>query len=110
MVVAGRDPIGPYDGDPMGYQLAEPELAAFRNSGWSSASGLQDGRIGGRAGAQGTYVWKDSKGVGLYATNTVLIVSGRFHTVLVIGPDTKTGRDLVARVARHATQTYTPIA
>ena len=43
VVVAGRDLAGPYDGDPVDYQLAEPELAAFRSSEWSSASGLEEG-------------------------------------------------------------------
>lgn len=108
VVVAGRDPLGPYKGDPVAYQTAEPELAAFRASEWSDSWGLDDARIGGRAAALGTYSWKDSTGHGTYAKNTVLIVGTRFHVILVTGPDTKNGRALVSRVAGHAAQTYTP--
>lgn len=110
VIVAGRDPAGMYDGDMMQYQLAEPELAAFRAAEWSKAWGFDDARVRGWAGAHGAYSWKDPSGHGMYAMNTVLIVGSRYHVVLVTGPDTKNGRALVSRVAGHALQTYTPAA
>ncbi|MDI5967320.1 serine/threonine-protein kinase [Streptantibioticus silvisoli] len=113
VVVAGRDAIGtgPHGNDPVAYQTQEePELAAFRNSEWSSTSNFTEGRIGSRTGAQATFTWKDSKGVDVYARNTVLMVGTRFHVILVTGPDTKSGRAVVSRVASHAVQTYTPFA
>jgi len=108
VVVAGRDATGPYGGDPADYELTEPELADFRNSERSEAWGLERVRIGGRAAARGTFAWRDAKGVHRYAENTVLVGGGRFHIVLVTGPDTKAGRELVSRVAEHASQTYSP--
>ena len=108
VVVAGRDSTAPYGGDPGTYGNAEPELAAFRNAKWGEASGLKKVRIGGRAGAQGTYAWADNNGSSTYAENTVLVVGARFHVVLVTGPDTKSGRNLVSRAAKNASQTYTP--
>jgi len=110
VVVAGRDPVGPYRGDPVAYRAVEPELADFRASEWSEAWGLDRARIGGRPGAQGIFAWEDSEGIRQYAENTVIIVGDRFHIVLVTGPDTKNGRDLVSRVARRASRTYTPTA
>ncbi|MEE4544044.1 serine/threonine-protein kinase [Streptomyces sp. V4-01] len=107
-IVAGQDSARFQDGDPLEYQLMEPELAAFRNSTWSNAYDLKLARIHGREGAQGTYFWRDGKGLSLYAENTVLVADGRFHVILVEGPDTPTGRDLVYRVAKYASQTYTP--
>ncbi len=65
-------------------------------------------RIGGRPGAQGTFAWRDSEGTDVCAESTVLAVGSHFHTVLVMGPDTKDGRALVSRVAKNAVRTYTP--
>ena len=111
VVVAGRDSATAHGDDPMNYEVVEePELAAFRNASWGQGSGLKQVRIGGRAGAQGTFIWKDGKGPDVYAENTVLAVGTRFHTVLVMGPDTKTGRNMVSRVAENASRTYTPTA
>jgi hypothetical protein len=46
----------------------------------------------------------------MYAENTVLIVGSYFHVVFVMGPDTRSSRALVSRVAAHASQTYTPLS
>jgi hypothetical protein len=94
--------------DPLDYQVAELEPVVFRDA-LEQASGLENVRIRGRTGAQGVFVWKDGKGFSMYAKSTVLTVGGRFHVVLVMGPDTISGRELVSRVARHAAQTYTPV-
>jgi hypothetical protein len=72
----------------------------------------QDRRTGGIQGGYGVdgQDRQDSKGVGTYAENTTLVVGARFHVVLVMGPDTTSGRNLVSRVATNVSQTYTPTA
>ncbi|WNI19950.1 serine/threonine-protein kinase [Actinacidiphila sp. ITFR-21] len=109
VVTAGRDSTGSHGNDPVDYQNREPELAAYRNSDWSQSNDMEEIRDYGRKGAQGTYTWKDAKGIGIYAKNIVLLIGTRFHVILVMGPDTETGRDLVSRVAIHALRTYQPI-
>ncbi|WP_438490547.1 protein kinase [Streptomyces sp. S186] len=107
LVVPGRDTTVRFGADPMAYQQSgEPELAAFRDAGWSSASGLRRIDVGQTAMAEGTFAWTDATGRRLYARNLAVIQNGRYHLVLVIGP--ATGRGEVDRLYAQASSSYRP--
>jgi serine/threonine protein kinase len=88
-VVPGRDPSSRYGTDPVAYQLDEPELAAFRASSWSSASGLTSLTVDGHPAAKGEYTYRDDSGQSVYACNLAVLAGGTYHVVLVAGPDTQ---------------------
>ncbi|MFI1966743.1 serine/threonine protein kinase [Streptomyces pathocidini] len=109
IVVPGRDSVRDFGGDPLAYQQdGERELAAFREAQWSSASGLRRIDVGRTAMAEGTFTWKDSSGRRVYARNLAMIVGGRYHLLLAIGPDGE--RDAVDRFYEQAADTYRPTA
>ncbi|GAA2681623.1 protein kinase [Streptomyces lunalinharesii] len=109
LVVPGRDTTARFGADPLAYQQdAEPELAAFRGAGWSSAAGLRRIDVGRTAMAEGTFSWKDGGGRQVYARNLAMIDQGRYHLVLVIGPDA--GRTEVDRIYAQASSAYRPVA
>ncbi|MEU9791819.1 protein kinase [Streptomyces sparsogenes] len=105
LVVAGRDKASEFGADPMAYQQnKEPELAAFRASSWASSSGLRRIDVGRTAMAEGEFSWRDSSGRDVYARNLAMLIDGRYHVVLVIGPADE--RRAVARYFEQATATY----
>lgn len=105
VVVKGRDAAGKFGRDPMTYQSeSEPELAPFRTSDWSSASGLRRIDVGDTAMAEGTYTWQDASGREVYVRNRAMLLGGRYHLVLVIGP--RDERDAVDRWFEGAVDTY----
>lgn len=88
VVVKGRDSTDKYGKDPLDYQAdSESELAPFRSSGWSSATSLRRIDVGETAMAEGTYTWEDASGRKVYVRNRAMILDGRYHLVLVIGPE-----------------------
>ncbi|MER8159684.1 protein kinase [Streptomyces sp. NPDC094472] len=105
VVVAGRDKMSEFGGDPMAYQQdREAELAAFRGSSWASSSGLRRIDVGRTAMAEGSFSWRDSSGRNVYARNLAMLIDGRYHVVLVIGPSDE--RSAVNRYFEQATATY----
>ncbi|MGG7573196.1 hypothetical protein [Streptomyces sirii] len=107
LVVPGRDTTAKYGADPMAYlQNKEPELAPYRSSSWASASGLRRIDVGRTAMAEGTFSWRDGSGREVYVRNLAMIHQGRYHLVLVIGPDG--GRREVDRLYEQATSAYRP--
>ncbi|WP_211124174.1 protein kinase [Streptomyces yatensis] len=105
VVVAGRDKMSEFGGDPMAYQQdREAELAAFRGSSWASSSGLRRIDVGRTAMAEGSFTWRDSSGRNVYARNLAMLIDGRYHVVLVIGPSDE--RTAVNRYFEQATATY----
>ncbi|MFJ4850562.1 protein kinase [Streptomyces sp. NPDC088733] len=104
LVVPGRDSVADKGSDPMAYQNDEPELAGFRASGWSSASGLRRLDMGGVPAAEGEFSWSDTSGQQLFARNLVMIRDGKYHVVLVVGPDSR--RSDVKRYFEKAAETY----
>ncbi|MEC4017460.1 protein kinase domain-containing protein [Streptomyces sp. H27-D2] len=105
IVVPGRDTVKKFGGDPMVYQSdKERELDAFRDSEWSSAAGLRRIDVGQRAMAEGSFKWRDSSGRQVYARNLAMILDGRYHLVLVIGPADK--EDEVGTFFEQATGGY----
>ncbi|MGK5630881.1 protein kinase, partial [Streptomyces sp. URMC 123] len=105
VVVPGRDAVQSFGADPMAYQQdKEEELAPFRQSQWSAASGLRRIDIGRTAMAEGTFSWKDGSGRQVRARNLAMIVDGRYHVVLVIGPDGR--QEELDRHFGQATATY----
>ena len=103
-VVPGRDKASGDAEDPLAYQLIEPELAAFRASSWSSASGLQALTVHGHAAASGEYTWRDANQRPVYARNLAIQIAGHYHVILITGPDSQ--RAAVQRAFDKALETY----
>ncbi|MFI0777979.1 protein kinase [Streptomyces sp. NPDC021212] len=105
VIVAGRDKVSEFGTDPMAYQQnREAELAAFRDSAWASSSGLKRIDVGKTAMAEGQFSWRDSSGRNVYARNLAMLIGGRYHVVLVIGPADE--RRAVNSHFEQATATY----
>jgi serine/threonine protein kinase len=104
-VVPGRDKATGDSQDPLAYQLVEPELADFRASSWSSAAGLQTVTVQGRPAAEGEYTWRDANQQTVYARNLAIQIGGRYHVVLIYGPDSQ--RAAVQRAFDKVVETYT---
>ncbi|MFF0433180.1 serine/threonine protein kinase [Streptomyces sp. NPDC004327] len=105
VVVPGRDAVQANGDDPLAYQSTkERELTPWRESSWSSASGLRRVDIGRRATAEGQFTWQDSTGREVFVRNLALIDRGRYHVVQVIGPSSE--RDKVSEIYEQATKAY----
>lgn len=105
VIVAGRDKVSEFGADPMAYQQnREAELAAFRDSAWASSSGLKRIDVGKTAMAEGQFSWRDSSGRNVYARNLAMLIGGRYHVILAIGPADE--RRAVNQHFEQATATY----
>ncbi|MEU8763121.1 protein kinase [Streptomyces sp. NPDC048659] len=105
IVVPGRDTVQANGSDPMAYQRTkERELQPWRDSSWSSASGLRRIDIGRQAMAVGQFTWQDSTGREVFVRNLALIEGGRYHVVQVIGPENE--RDKVSEIYDQAVKAY----
>lgn len=104
-VVPGRDKATGDSDDPLAYQLVEPELADFRASSWSSAAGLATVTVQGHPAAEGEYTWRDADQQSVYARNLAIQIGGRYHVVLIYGPDSQ--RAAVQRAFDKVLSTYT---
>lgn len=54
--------------------------------------------------AEGQFTWQESGGREVYVRNLVMIVSGRYHIIQVIGPSNE--RDKVSDVYAQAISSY----
>ncbi len=105
LVVPGRDTVKAGGGDPLDYQRdKEPELQPFRDSTWSSSSGLRRVDVGRQAMAEGQFTWQESGGREVYVRNLAMIVDGRYHVIQVIGPESD--RDKVTEIYEQAIASY----
>uniref|UniRef100_A0AAU2VPC2 Protein kinase n=1 Tax=Streptomyces sp. NBC_00008 TaxID=2903610 RepID=A0AAU2VPC2_9ACTN len=105
LIVPGRDTVKANGADPLSYQRdKEPELKPFRDSSWSSASGLRRIDVGRQAMAEGQFTWQDSSGREVYVRNLAMIVKGRYHLLQVIGPEDQ--RDKVSDIYQQAIVSY----
>ncbi|MEV4948157.1 serine/threonine protein kinase [Streptomyces sp. NPDC053755] len=105
IVVPGRDTVQADGSDPMAYQRTkERELQPWRDSSWSSASGLRRIDVGRQAMAVGEFTWQDSTGRMVFVRNLALIERGRYHVVQVIGPENE--RDKVSEIYDQAVKVY----
>ncbi|MEV0489317.1 protein kinase [Streptomyces atratus] len=105
LVVPGRDTVEANGGDPLVYQSdKERELQPFRDSSWSSATGLRRIDVGRQAMAEGQFTWQDETGREVYVRNLAMIVDGRYHVIQVIGPENE--RDKVTAVYEQAIASY----
>ncbi|QNE75518.1 protein kinase [Streptomyces finlayi] len=105
LIVPGRDTVKVNGGDPLDYQRdKEPELQPFRESSWSSSTGLRRIDVGQQVMAEGQFTWQESGGREVYVRNLVMIVDGRYHTVQVIGPENE--RDRVTEIYEQAIASY----
>ncbi|MEV6650385.1 protein kinase [Streptomyces sp. NPDC051219] len=105
IVVPGRDTVQDSGTDPMAYQRErERELQPFRDSSWATSTGVRQVVVGQRVTAEGQYTWADSSGREVYVRNLATVVDGRYHVVMVIGPES--GRDEVSEIFEQASATY----
>ncbi|WP_327374642.1 serine/threonine protein kinase [Streptomyces sp. NBC_01216] len=105
IVVPGRDTVEAHGSDPMVYQRTrERELQPWRDSSWSSASGLRRIDVGRQVMAVGQFTWQDSTGREVFVRNLALIEGGRYHVVQVIGPESE--RDKVSEIYDQAVKAY----
>ncbi|MEU9998267.1 serine/threonine protein kinase [Streptomyces sp. NPDC050848] len=105
IVVPGRDTVQANGSDPMAYQRTkERELQPWRDSSWSSASGLRRIDVGQQAMAVGQFTWQDTTGREVFVRNLALIEDGRYHVVQVIGPASE--RDKVSEIYDQAVKAY----
>ncbi|MFF3788810.1 protein kinase [Streptomyces sp. NPDC001981] len=105
LVVPGRDTVRANGDDPLVYQRdRERELQPFRDSSWSSATGLRRIDVGRQAMAEGQFTWQDDNGREVYVRNLAMIVDGRYHVLQVIGPDSE--RDKVTAIYEQAIASY----
>ncbi|MFE2978971.1 protein kinase [Streptomyces sp. NPDC059258] len=105
LVVPGRDTVKSAGGDPLDYQRdKEPELQPFRDSSWSSSSGLRRVDVGRQAMAEGQFTWQESGGREVFVRNLAMIVDGRYHVIQVIGPEND--RDKVTEIYEQAIASY----
>ncbi|MFD7322286.1 protein kinase [Streptomyces sp. NPDC059875] len=105
IVVPGRDTVQANGADPMAYQRTkERELQPWRDSSWSSASGLRRIDVGQQAMAVGQFTWQDTTGREVFVRNLALIDRGRYHVVQVIGPESE--RDKVSEIYDQAVKAY----
>ncbi|MFD3912085.1 serine/threonine protein kinase [Streptomyces sp. NPDC058603] len=105
IAVPGRDSVAENGGDPVAYQRdKERELQPFRDSSWSSASGVRRIDVGRQAMAEGQYTWTDSSERPVFVRNLAMIIDGRYHVIQVIGPDGQ--RDKVDEIYQQAIKAY----
>ncbi|MFG2597106.1 protein kinase [Streptomyces sp. NPDC048462] len=105
LIVPGRDTVKTNGADPLDYQRdKEPELKPFRDSSWSTASGLRRIDVGRQSMAEGQFTWQDSSGREVYVRNLAMIVKGRYHLIQVIGPENQ--RDKVSDIYQQAIASY----
>ncbi|MEU5973521.1 protein kinase [Streptomyces sp. NPDC047315] len=105
IIVPGRDTVRSDDEDPLAYQRdRERELQPFRDSSWSSSSGLRRIEVGRRVMAEGEYTWQDGSGREVFVRNRVIVIEGRYHVVQVIGPSDR--RDKVTEAYELAVDAY----
>ncbi|MFE0106323.1 serine/threonine-protein kinase [Streptomyces sp. NPDC059009] len=104
-VVPGRDSADRYGKEPIKYlNEGEPELKPFRDSSWSSVTGLRQIETRGLTMAEGRYTWQEETGREVYVRNLAILSKGRYHLILVTGPESR--RDAVNRVYERAMATY----
>ncbi|MEW2498160.1 hypothetical protein AB0942_32185 [Streptomyces nodosus] len=107
VIVPGRDTVRDHGDDPLAYQAVEPELAPYRASSWTTASGERRVQTAsGHTAAEGRYTWRDQAGRTWYARNRAVLLAGRFHVMLVTGLDSE--RDSIDRVYDRIAATYAP--
>ncbi|WP_442816668.1 serine/threonine-protein kinase [Streptomyces sp. NBC_01304] len=107
IVVPGRDRAADTAGDPMTYQReSEPELAPFRDSTWATSSGMRSAKIGDTERADGQFTWATDTGSQVFVSNSAVLIGGRYHLLLVIGPEE--ARETVTRTQKKAMESYTP--
>lgn len=105
LIVPGRDTVQANGADPLAYQRdKEPELQPFRDSSWSTATGLRRVDVGRQAMAEGQYTWQDVNGREVYVRNLAMVVGGRYHIIQVIGPVNE--RDQVSSIYQQVISSY----
>ncbi|WP_185921668.1 serine/threonine protein kinase, partial [Streptomyces sp. WAC06614] len=106
VVVPGRDAVEGRP-DPAAYQKdKERELEPYRSSTWVTSKGIRTTTVGQRLIAEGQYTWIDGNGRTVYARNHVVALGGRYHVVMVTGPQDDEAK--VSEIFEKATGSYRP--
>ncbi|MCB5181852.1 serine/threonine protein kinase [Streptomyces antimicrobicus] len=106
IVVPGRDPVEGRP-DPAAYQKdKERELEPYRSSTWVTSKGIRTTTVGQQLIAEGQYTWIDGNGRSVYARNYVVALGGRYHVVMVTGPQDHESK--VSEIFEKATGSYRP--
>ncbi|MBW5486959.1 serine/threonine protein kinase [Streptomyces bambusae] len=106
IVVPGRDAVEGKP-DPAAYQKdKERELEPFRSSTWVTSKGIRTTTVGRQLIAEGQYTWIDGNGRTVYARNYVAALGGRYHVLMVTGP--QDGEAEVSKIFENATGSYRP--
>lgn len=104
IVVPGRETTAEHGDDPMAYLTDEqPELDAYRAAEWATNSRMRRIEVGRTVMAEGAFSWTDGRG-DTYMRDRAIIIDGRYHTVLVRGPEKR--KDAVDRHFDAVADTY----
>ena len=104
VVVPGRDTTDEYGDDPMAYLTGEQrELDAYRAADWSTNSGMRRIEVGRTAMAEGRFSWRDGHGE-TYLRDRAIIIDGRYHVVLIKGPENR--KNTIDRHFEQVADTY----
>ncbi|MFD8939636.1 serine/threonine protein kinase [Streptomyces sp. NPDC059578] len=105
LVVPGRDAVSSHGSDPLVYMReTQRELDPFRDSTWSTSSGMRTIEVGGQISGEGQFTWTDTGGGELFVRNRAINVDGRYHIVQLRGPESE--RDRVTELYEQAASTY----
>ncbi|MDH2407463.1 serine/threonine protein kinase [Streptomyces chitinivorans] len=104
VVVPGRDTTEEYGSDPMAYLTDDQrELDAYRASDWATSSGMRRIQVGRTVMAEGRFSWRDGAD-STYMCDRAVVLEGRYHSVLVRGPESR--KDDIDRVFDTIADTY----
>ncbi|CAL9502247.1 hypothetical protein SUDANB106_03487 [Streptomyces sp. enrichment culture] len=104
VVVPGRDTTEKYGSDAMAYLTDDQrELDAYRAADWATNSGMRRIQVGRTVMAEGRFSWREGAD-STYMCDRAVIVDGRYHSVLVRGPESR--KDDIDRVFDAIADTY----
>ncbi|MFH0242769.1 serine/threonine protein kinase [Streptomyces sp. HK10] len=104
VVVPGRDTTEEYGSDAMAYLTDDQrELDAYRAADWATNSGMRRIQVGRTVMAEGRFSWRGGAD-STYMCDRAVIVDGRYHSVLVRGPESR--KDDIDRVFDTIADTY----
>ncbi|SFL38066.1 protein kinase [Streptomyces pini] len=104
VVVPGRDTTEEYGSDPMAYLTDDQrELDAYRAADWATSSGMRRIQVGRTVMAEGRFSWREGAD-STYMCDRAVIVDGRYHSLLVRGPESR--KDDINRLFDTIADTY----
>jgi hypothetical protein len=103
-VYPGRDSAADYGDEPMEYQAKDqPDLAEYRDSPQRSSGSFGNVKVGNVHMVQATFGWDAGDGP-QFGRNTAMLIDGRYHTVLLRGPESE--KDETAELYKTLADSY----